>query len=181
MTKVKNKETFYCLNCNKKLTGKQRKYCSQKCNKKYNKEKIKKYRKYNKEKRKEHYQNNKEKSKKYYEDNKEYNKEKRKEYYQNNKEKFQDWKLSLGCKLCHKKIKKSYYIDLHHHDPKEKQFQINYGIYHSALKGNEKSIKEIIKTIPLCAFCHRDVTSWDKNDERHKKLKRFTIKREEIV
>ena len=176
-----------------------------------NKEKIKlkskEYRKNNKEKIKEYQENNKERKKKYmkkYQEKnkkklKEYQEEYQEEYYQKNKEKiklkskiFQNWKLSLGCKLCPERenfelqqynwiIEDGKYIDLHHQDPKERKFRIRSNTYTHALQKNKESIKEILKTIPLCRFCHRDVSSWSKDDERHKKLKKFRIKPEEMI
>ncbi len=181
------KETLYCINpnCNKELTGKQKKYCSQECELEYNKEKMKKYqKKYQKE--------NKEKLKEYQKKYQKENKEKLKEYDKEKIKIFQNWKLSLSCKLCPEResfglkqynwiIEEGKYIDLHHQDPKKKEFTIHPHKYILTFKKNKESIKEILKTIPLCAFCHMDVTSWEKDDKRHERLKEFTIKRDEII
>ncbi len=80
-----------CLNCEKELSGKQKKCCSIKCYNTYynknNKNKVKKW-------KKKYYQKNKEAYSEYalnrYQNNKEKIKEKNKQYYQNNEEKIKE-------------------------------------------------------------------------------------------
>ncbi len=196
---------FCCIECRdekwrqeNKEYGKKRRQENKEYGKKWrqeNKEYQRKYRK-NKKKIKEYYQKNKEKVKKYRQkyrqENPEYGKKRRQEnkkYYSKMAKRFHDWKLSLGCRLCPVRedfgleqynwvFSSGIHIELHHVG--HKKFTISTTKYHSAVRKNKKSIEEIIKTIPICVFCHRDVTSWGKNDERHERLKQFLIKREEI-
>jgi hypothetical protein len=91
----------------------------------------------------------------------------RKKHYENNKAKYigkakeftkgcVDWfvqlKESLKCEQCSEN--RSWVLDFHHKDPKEKDIEVSLLVR----KGNkQKVLDEISKCIVLCANCHRDL------------------------
>ena len=75
-----------------------------------------------------------------------------KEDYKKKREEFNEVKKQCKCAKCGDT--RSYVLDFHHIDPKEKSFTIGYGSNHNYNK--ETLEKEIAKCIPLCANCHRE-------------------------
>lgn len=75
-----------------------------------------------------------------------------KQKYQERKEDIDDLKSSLKCAKCGDD--RSYVLDFHHKDPKEKDNTISRLTAHQASK--EKLNQELQKCICLCANCHRE-------------------------
>ena len=75
-----------------------------------------------------------------------------KQKYQERKENIDDLKSSLKCAKCGDD--RSYVLDFHHKDPKEKDNTISRLTAHQASK--ERLNQELQKCICLCANCHRE-------------------------
>jgi len=95
-----------CLNCGRRLTGQQEKYCSTECCNQYyqinNREELvrkkREYRQKYPEKTRQYNQDNKERINKYYKDNKERILERARSYYEDNKEDILEYAKSYGRK-----------------------------------------------------------------------------------
>lgn len=69
----------------------------------------------------------------------------------NNKEKYKEWKETLKCSICEENS--SCCLEMHHKDPKLKDFSIS----KMSNKRFERIICEAEKCICLCSNCHKKV------------------------
>lgn len=84
-----------------------------------------------------------------------------KERYKARVQEIQEFKQTLGCKKCGET--RSYLLDFHHRDPKEKDFCIS-DFSRTPLSS---LMKEIEKCDILCANCHRE---WHYLSQQNKDL-----------
>ena len=109
-----------------------------------------KRRKYNKEYQKEY-------SPKYYKKNKEMLKQKKEKRRKKMREWIQNLTSTLKCSKCNEN--RSYCLDFHHINPKQKKFNIKNSI--GGGYGKKRILEEIDKCIVLCANCHRTLHYWE--------------------